>query len=693
MRVRWNFPVEQPAGTDVEPRILAGFEPNADRPIKQLEDDRLRRSQFARALGNQLGAAGEEGLVMALTGPWGSGKTSLLNLISDHTKELGAIVLRFNPWFFSGTEQLTGHFFTELGAQLSETTDDKLKKIGSRLKRYGGLLAPLKLVPVAGTYIEAAGKLAQTAGEALTADDVKSLWTQHEELVDELNEAKKRIVVMVDDIDRLDDAEIRQVMQLVRMVGDFPRVVYLLAFDLDRVVQVLSKGGLDGHKYLDKIVQISYEVPDAGRDQLLQLLMDEVDKVLDTVQEEDLVGADDLGDIVHRVVAPMVTTVRDIKRYVNVLPFAFAVVGAEIAHTDILALEAVRLFSPGLYEELLSAAPILTGPKVPEGEDGDRTWRGLMEGLQKAAEPHPAVVPEFVSLVFPIGQAAYSGSPLDEERLTALARERRVAVAERLRIYFEKALPGDVVPGSLVEGSIEAMSDPEYFGQLVANVPPTLLPDLFARLADFAPAAPKDNIAALCRTLLLSMIQGRDGDTGLDPAVDLAPLERLIGALFRKLEPVSERCAALEEVLESIDDLGSLLLVIQVVTNPDPDGSTLVDRDCAARLPHRLLEKVTRTDPSVLAHLPVLNAILDRIAKNDRTTSPRLMALLEDDEVYIQYLATAPRGWLSRRIPALVGDRATFSNRFSRIQPQLEQRTDVQARQALRNGVNILQRL
>ena len=168
--------VEEAPENDVEPRVLAGFVANADGPINQIDDDRLRRSQFARALGDQLGNAGEEGLVMALTGPWGSGKTSLVNLISEHVRSLPAtVVLNFNPWFFSGTEQLAGHFFTELGSQLSETTDERLKGIGGKLKLFGGVLGLLRFVPAAGIYLEAGGKLSPAGGKALSPDEVKSV--------------------------------------------------------------------------------------------------------------------------------------------------------------------------------------------------------------------------------------------------------------------------------------------------------------------------------------------------------------------------------------------------------------------------------------------------------------------------------------------------------------------------------------
>ena len=159
-------------------------------------------------------------------------------------------------------------------------------------------------------------------------------------------------------------------------------------------ISVLTNSGFDGHKYLDKIVQISYGIPDAGRDRLLQLLLGEIEKVVDLIHNP--VGTSDLADIIQLIVAPMVTTVRDIKRYANVLPFALALLGEEIALSDILALEAVRLFLPLLYEKLLSTASISRLPRLDIMPMGAKFWATLIKDLQEAAGPYALVVTELI---------------------------------------------------------------------------------------------------------------------------------------------------------------------------------------------------------------------------------------------------------------------------------------------------------
>jgi predicted KAP-like P-loop ATPase len=67
-----------------------------------------------------------EGMVIAVTGPWGCGKTSVLRLIERRLRA-DAVVLHFNPWLFSGAEQLVLRFFSELGGELRNSGDERLQ--------------------------------------------------------------------------------------------------------------------------------------------------------------------------------------------------------------------------------------------------------------------------------------------------------------------------------------------------------------------------------------------------------------------------------------------------------------------------------------------------------------------------------------------------------------------------------------
>jgi predicted KAP-like P-loop ATPase len=207
----------------------------ADAPIRSLSEDRLGRQSFAHALAAEvLAAPAARGYVMGLTGPWGSGKTSILNMTVDAIGD-EAIVIHFNPWMFSGTEALVSSFFAEIGKQLDKK-EAKLRGIASKLATYGQVLSPLAAVVGAAGAVHGATAILQALSAA------PSVFDQYQELRTMLEELDKRLVVVVDDVDRLRPDEVLDIVRLVRLVGDFPNTLYLLAFDRRRIEECLGEG-------------------------------------------------------------------------------------------------------------------------------------------------------------------------------------------------------------------------------------------------------------------------------------------------------------------------------------------------------------------------------------------------------------------------------------------------------------------
>ena len=95
----------------------------ADEPIYGAAGDRLGRSEFARAIVTAvMSAPRHAGFTIGVTGAWGEGKSSVLNLVVQELERTdSAEVFEFNPWLFSGAEQLVEHFFDELTAQFAES--------------------------------------------------------------------------------------------------------------------------------------------------------------------------------------------------------------------------------------------------------------------------------------------------------------------------------------------------------------------------------------------------------------------------------------------------------------------------------------------------------------------------------------------------------------------------------------------
>jgi predicted KAP-like P-loop ATPase len=258
-------------------RPLAG-----DRPIESPDQDTIGRARFAQQIRQEIETAPrDEGLVLAVTGKWGSGKTSVINLALHPIEgQQGFCVVRFNPWLFSGTPQLVEHFFTELRSQLKSSENPGLKDVGAAMERYGELIDPLRFIPAVGK----ASALSRFIGGILKGQADVGAEGQRTEINRLLADHDELLVIVVDDIDRLRDDEVADVMRLVRLVADFPNTVYVLAFDVDRVAEAISGDhAKDGHEYIEKIVQVAHEVPSISGEQLSKLLLQRISETLEGI--------------------------------------------------------------------------------------------------------------------------------------------------------------------------------------------------------------------------------------------------------------------------------------------------------------------------------------------------------------------------------------------------------------------------
>ncbi len=200
----------------------------ADRPREHLADDRLGYARFAQSLARAISElAPREGIVLAVNGPWGSGKTTAVNMIVEVLDTIqqglqnkGKILpIRFNPWWFSEQENLVKAFFAEVSGslerKLSEKIGDGFRKIAHRIASSKDLVvAGLALVPGGALLKDPAGAAMGALGGLAKGD--KSLSELREELAADLRTQDQRLLIIIDDVDRLPADEIRQIFRLIK---------------------------------------------------------------------------------------------------------------------------------------------------------------------------------------------------------------------------------------------------------------------------------------------------------------------------------------------------------------------------------------------------------------------------------------------------------------------------------------------
>lgn len=178
---------------------------SADRPSSDPQDDLFGHARFAEILANGICRyPGNDGLVLALYGPWGSGKSTVLSYVRHFLEqrpeaEQPAIVT-FNPWWFSGQENLARAFLGQMQAVLP-AKNAKFKKLGDLLGDFAegvGGLVDLRSGMTGG----AGSKIGKLVG-MITKRKPKDVPALKSEISKILRDAQTRILVIIDDIDRL----------------------------------------------------------------------------------------------------------------------------------------------------------------------------------------------------------------------------------------------------------------------------------------------------------------------------------------------------------------------------------------------------------------------------------------------------------------------------------------------------------
>ncbi len=384
---------------------------SSDRPITRLDEDKLDRRSFAEQLARAVrGWKGNDSLVIALYGPWGTGKSSIKNMVIDALRAAPerVTVIDFNPWQVASRASLSEAFFDELGIALrkgtiaskkvQKRTISNWKQYAARLKSSKGLLDLLinpwrsilivsavllfgssipDLRPVAITvglvYLLIAALLTwsskvaeqiaafqESGAEKETLEEVKSAVRK------ELAELSAPILVLIDDLDRLTPTALLKIFQLVKANGDFPNLVYILLCDrptVEKHIREVMKGA-DGRDYLEKIVQIPFDVPLLDRQRIREILF----AGLNTLLADDAVSKNfdqtRWGNIFFGGVEQYFSTLRQVNRYLSSLSFHISMFktdgGFDVNVIDLIALEALRVYEPEVYQALSENKRLLT---------------------------------------------------------------------------------------------------------------------------------------------------------------------------------------------------------------------------------------------------------------------------------------------------------------------------------------------
>ncbi|MET4620641.1 hypothetical protein ABIE18_002090 [Arthrobacter sp. 2762] len=568
--------------------------PISDNPISGKAEDLLGRYKLAEELKEFLRVLpAEHGHVLALNGPWGSGKTSFLSLLKE-SMGTERIVIDFNPWMFTGTNQLVEIFFRELSAQLSLNNKSKFNKIVTSLDTYSTLLAPFSWVPFAGPALKNLKEFTGATKQIL--DKSKgSVLTEKTNLSNALSELSEPLLVFIDDIDRLTSVEVQDLFKLVRLTANFPKVVYVLAYDRFRVEDALSQTGMPGRDYLEKIVQTSFDLPAIPVSVLQQQVAVALTQVIDDVGGVNRFDTEKWADVFSEVILPFVRNMRDVRRYASSSHLAVAALKERVELVDILALEAIRVFRPDLMAKIAAIRIALTSARSYQGEGPASQQNADIDSFLALAKSDKEAAESLIRRIFPAA-ASHLGSPnYGANWSNAWLKKRVVAHGEILNLYLERSGSVTLTSFERAEVAFSMFKDGDALDEYLRDVQPVEQESVISSLVAFEEDFPAGAVVPASVTLLnlypdLPERPRQFFDLGAAMVVIRACLR-----LMKVLKTEDERESAAREILEKLKTLSAKFQFLSMIGHWENVGHELVGEAVAAELGAALSNEVSQT--------------------------------------------------------------------------------------------------
>ena len=483
-----------------------------DLPITKSSEDKLNRESFAESLANViLQSTFPTSFTVGLYGAWGSGKTSLLNMVIEQVERRSkdVVIFRFNPWLCSDPKQLITQFFKQLASAI------KVKKpaadtVCELVDQYADLFDAASIIPYAGSAIATAGKMFTAKARNRINRKSNDMQGQKDEIIRTMVKENLKIIVSIDDIDRLSEEEIIAVFQLVKALADFPNAVYLLTFDYDVVVRALAavQHG-DGREYLEKVIQVPFEIPAPSMASIHDALFSKLNGVLGDIPDSQWDKAT-WAELFQYGIKNYIKSIRDVIRYSNVFYLKYQLLQDETDPIDLLGLTCLQVFEPAVYSTLNNYKDMLCGSinsysYERQHADEEKIKKAVCDIFSDGIVANDEAAKNILGILFPKTKVAlernYSFGRYYDYRKFLI--HCNIAVPECFDRYFSLSLGDDAIPTSTMRNLIYEANESEIVTNITQLYQDGKIIRLLEEIEAYANKGDSKNIPAERATILI----------------------------------------------------------------------------------------------------------------------------------------------------------------------------------------------
>lgn len=305
--------------------------------------DLLNRKQKANQVSKLIrGNNSKSSLAIGVVGEWGTGKTTFMTYISDSFKDdKNYIVINFNSWLSISINSIISDFFNTVEENIRIHSID----ISKEIKKYANNVLSINKNSTSDTILN----LVNIIPEKSLSDNFSYLNTL-------LNTLNKKVVVIFDDIDRLQPNEVFDVLKLIRNTASFDAFNYIVGYDKKYLIASLEKNNIPfPEKYCEKIFLKEFPLLPITQLQINNYIKENIQKWFPNRNDEFENLFLDKNPYLNKIdIFYTIKTLRTAKRFLNELKISIINISEEIYLYDFILIKLLKFSYYDVYQLLFN---------------------------------------------------------------------------------------------------------------------------------------------------------------------------------------------------------------------------------------------------------------------------------------------------------------------------------------------------
>lgn len=326
-------------GDDINPFLL-------DQPIANKEEDLLDYQAKSMEIAEKLRRVClQSSWSMGIVAPWGGGKSSFVNLLKKELNKKGKtpfLIITYNPRNASSVSKIQEDFFSVFSNELKPYNS----KFISMFRQYMEALNILD----DNNIISKLSKLTQLVDK----ESIK------EKISNALKELPCRVIIFIEDLDRLLADEIIEVLKIIDGNAAFANTIFVTSYDKSQINRIIDeKYKSENNVFTDKFFSYEFVLPLRPYENIHTYLKQEIVKAME-VADDELSTITAAIDAQYNLLSKYITTLRDAKRFINLFVNDLIPIKKEVDFTDFFLLSIIKYKDVNVYKKLYDKELVLT---------------------------------------------------------------------------------------------------------------------------------------------------------------------------------------------------------------------------------------------------------------------------------------------------------------------------------------------